>query len=510
VHYTIRQTATGWVLARATGDVLEQVGDEHSTYDTALAALAQVIAAELDTPDPTGADSEVGLLPEPWTSLAGGGICFSQETGDGRDFTGCTWSSRDPALSTLPLMLQTETDFGHFGAQLAGFIGEINVGDTPTASGRFYDNEAGIAFRDMLLDGRTFGVSVDPGPGTEAEFVCTEEDEDGWCIDGVTTFISYEIIGLTGTPFPAFAEAAIGLDSVAADAPVEQAASVVVAAATSVHAPVAPPAAWLALAEPQLGEPFLGTLGDEFLVDQGDGRLGCPVHITDDGQVFGHLATWGDCHVGFDHCVSPPTSASNYAHFHVGELLTAEGTRVSTGPLVVGCEHADASLFVEGARDHYAHTGMTWADARLSDGQFGPWVAGALRPDLNDVQLRVLRASVLSGDWRRVGASMELIGALACSGPGFAIAREALVASGLALKPEQRVTLRSKGGVPQTLLASGIVRRCPDCEKRAALARQGGNEDGETLRLLRVIEKRTRPMIPDAMRATAARIRGTS
>ncbi|HZX41271.1 MAG TPA: hypothetical protein VFE93_05480, partial [Myxococcaceae bacterium] len=56
-----------------------------------------------------------------------------------------------------------------------------------------------------------------------------------------------------------------------------------------------------------------------------------PLTVTDEGRVFGHLAEWGVCHVGFDGvCVDPPKSNTDYAYFLTGEVDT------DAGPIPVG------------------------------------------------------------------------------------------------------------------------------------------------------------------------------
>lgn len=495
--FSIRQVGDEWEVLNAVG---ERVGSLHPTYDQALAVISAELSATqlaVGDADPDGG----GVLPERW--VADGAICFAQETGDGRDFSGVTWTSRDPNVSLLPLMLQTETEVGHFGAVLAGFIEELTdlgAGTNPGGSGRFYDSEAGRTFRDMLLGGRRFGVSVDPG-AVDLTFECVEEDEDGWCVDAVIRFHEYEIIGLTGTPFPAFAEAAIVLEAAAAETEEPAAAAAARVPALTASAPARPPSAWFAEPEP--------VEGDERLIQQPSGHLASPLTITDDGQVYGHLAPWRQCHRGYANvCVDAPASAAAYAHFHVGEVVCDDGTRVATGALAANCDHAAARLLAAEARDHYAHSGVAWADVRVSDGAFGPWVAGALRPGLSDEQLRVLRACSLSGDWRRIGGQLELVAALAVNSPGFPIAREALAASGMAVA-QPRVTAHVAGGVQQSLVASGIVTRCAECAERARLDEAGGDLRAgldSALRALAVLERRTRHLVPDAAEALAERL----
>ena len=43
-----------------------------------------------------------------------------------------------------------------------------------------------------------------------------------------------------------------------------------------------------------------------------------PLTITDEGHVFGHLAEWQTCHIGFDACVTAPPSNAGYSFFHTG------------------------------------------------------------------------------------------------------------------------------------------------------------------------------------------------
>jgi hypothetical protein len=525
VTWRISEEGGAWQVYRDDAPL----GDPQPGYPEAVAAIREALAAE--APEVASPD---GLLAEAWTSPAG--IAFAEATGDGRDFTGVAWSWRDPAASTLPLMFQDQTDMGHFGARLAGHLTSLSqTGGTVHAEGRFYDSDTGRAARDLLLGGRSFGVSVDPG-AVEAEWACLSEDDDGWCTEELITFGAYEVIGLTMTPFPAFANAAISLAAGSAElavAPADHAftddngdgkcdaclaedqdgnctqvcdltenehqatpppaeeASVVVTAASATLL-TAPPAAWFHLPEPtELGE----------LIDQGDGTWAMPLTITDDGQVYGHVARWGQCHTGYaGRCVSPPSSASGYRDFHVGSVRTAEGDTIPVGCLTIGADHAPSYLRAAGAQDHYAHAALAWADVRASDGMFGPWVAGALRPDVTPELLRVLRASTLSGDWR----SGEMVAALAVNTPGFPILREAITASGLPDVADVRPAARLSGGEAVTLTAAGMVRRCPDCARRAASgapSRPGSLDADRVARIMReALSVALAPLVADLAR----------
>jgi hypothetical protein len=496
VSWAVEQVPDGWQVHRDGAPL----GGPHPSYAEAVGAIRDdLAAAEAPTAD--------GLLAEQWHSPAG--IAFAEPTGDGRDFTDVAWSWRDPDTSLLPLMFQDQTDMGHFGARLAGTITQLTEqGGTVHATGRFYDSDQGRAARDLLLGGRRFGVSVDPG-AVDATWECVAEDADGWCTEELVRFGAYEVIGLTMTPFPAFANAAIELagaegqlavaaadhaftdangdgncdaclaedadgnctevcdlpeaEHTAAPEPEAEASAVVADASGRLHARLriaaTPPRWWFELPEPHPGDPHL--------VEQPDGALACPLTIADDGQVFGHVARWGQCHVGYPGaCVTAPASVGGYRDYHLGQVRTDDGA-LAVGCLTIGCDHAPDYLQASGARDHYAHTGMAWADVRLSDGDLGVWACGALRPDVRPELVRVLRASTLSGDWR----GGELVAVLAVNTPGFPIVREALAASGVRHLADVRPAARLHHGATVTLTAAGQVRRCPDCAARAAAAR---------------------------------------
>jgi hypothetical protein len=166
-----------------------------------------------------------------------------------------------------------------------------------------------------------------------------------------------------------------------------------------------------------------------------------PLTVTPEGRVYGHLADWRTCHTGFPgSCVTAPRSSAQYAYFHTGEVVTAEGEQVAVGRVTLGGGHADTRLGFQAAIAHYDDAGTCVAQVRAGDDKHGIWIAGSLVPGVDEVQVAALRRHPPSGDWRRIGGSLELIGALAVNTPGFPIPR-ARVAS----------------GVPQALVAAGAL-----------------------------------------------------
>lgn len=158
-----------------------------------------------------------------------------------------------------------------------------------------------------------------------------------------------------------------------------------------------------------------------------------PLTIDDAGRVFGHVALWDSCHVGFgDMCMKPPRSPSDYAYFHVGELETAEGDKLTIGKLMYGGPHASVTKSRGEAMRHYdVHTHVA-GFGRCTDGEYGIWFAGALRHDLTEEDIRQVRANPPSGDWRPVNGVHELVSVLTVPVPGFPTprAQTAVLASG--------------------------------------------------------------------------------
>ena len=159
-----------------------------------------------------------------------------------------------------------------------------------------------------------------------------------------------------------------------------------------------------------------------------------PMSYDEDGSVYGHVAVWGSCHRGFiggafEQCVTPPRSNNNYAQFHQGHVITAEGERVEIGKITFDTDHAPLTADVVAASRHYDNTGSVGALVRAVNGQHGIWVSGVLRPDLASSGVIALRANAPSGDWRLMDGNLEMVAALAVPVNGFEAPMLALSAS---------------------------------------------------------------------------------
>lgn len=151
-----------------------------------------------------------------------------------------------------------------------------------------------------------------------------------------------------------------------------------------------------------------------------------PIYVDEGDRVYGYVAGWNTEHASRPG-VYPPRSHTNYAHFASKWVLTTEG-RVPVGNLVIGGEHAGLRANPREAIDFYAATSEAWADVAIGEDDLGIWVAGVVRPGTSNEKVHAARASALSGDWRRIGAHLELIIALSVNAPGFPIPRPAAFA----------------------------------------------------------------------------------
>lgn len=222
-------------------------------------------------------------------------------------------------------------------------------------------------------------------------------------------------------------------------------------------APLYPPSSWYQ--DPSLSRPT-------------------PLTITEDGRIFGHIASWETNHIGLPQGTRPPHSRSGYAFFKTGVVRTAEGEDQPVGQLTLAGGHAPLSASASEAVEHYDNTNSAVADVTAGEDQHGIWISGGLRPGVTEEQIRALRASAPSGDWRPINGALELVAVCQVNTPGFPVAR-AMVASGeitalVAAGASRMYELQQEASVMDSL--DGLLKRVSNLESvvaAGALARQG-------------------------------------
>jgi hypothetical protein len=344
------------------------------------------------------------------------------ESGDGRKFKKGAIEIRE---LPLPLMWQIKSAEGHNGSVVVGRIDQMERVENGigNATGVFDMGEYGQEAERLVRNGFIRGVSADLD-----QFEANEErpdlaEEDSGKIGADKLVITHaRVMAVTLVPKPAFQECQIYLvddekkqedivipDGVYVDEMDAVEASALVACGVVAGAiPVTPPRTWFD--SPKL-------------------QKATPLTVDDEGRVFGHIAAWHVDHIGLSFGTKPPRSRSKYAYFHTGVVRAEDGTDVPVGQLTLAGGHASLEASAAEAVRHYDDTASAIADVHAGEDAYGIWVAGALRPGTTPEQVRALRASAPSGDWRPIKGQLELVAVCQVNVPGFPIAR-ARVASG--------------------------------------------------------------------------------
>lgn len=375
-------------------------------------ARARVMTAGGDMEDQNGSEFFIPLV-----------IPEEVESGDGRIINKGALSVRE---LPLPLLWQIQTGEGHNGSVVVGKIVEMDrtEGGIGNARGYFDKGSYGQEAERLVRGGFIRGVSadLDQFEGDE-EMPEVKESSDTKVESGKIKIKKARVMAVTLVPKPAFQECSIQLadelggeeedvnipDGVYVEGVNPLDASALVACGMIAGAiPVVPPREWF-------NDPKLTTA--------------TPLTVDDDGRVYGHIAAWHVDHIGMSMGTKPPRSRSKYAYFHTGVVRTDDGTDVPVGQLTLAGGHASLEASASEAVRHYDDTASAIADVHAGEDAYGIWVAGSVRPGSTPEQIRALRASAPSGDWRPIKNSLELVAVCQVNVPGFPIAR-ARVASG--------------------------------------------------------------------------------
>ncbi|MBP5870844.1 hypothetical protein [Streptomyces scabiei] len=465
--------------------VVQEVTSElmgcHATEMEAREQLAALAAEESDDEPADDGDESMDYAGDtaPWEGvLAVEGIV----TGDGREFApnSLTWADLP-----VPLRWNIEDSHGGEARTKAVNVGRIDkvwrdgekimgagVLDLSDDNGqRAYDKIKGQFLRGVSIDADSIGDA-------DVEFVWPEDANAGAEEGGEDDLFEMlfaqpekviyhggRIRAATLVDIPAFAEAYIALldeagtvvaggQPVGAEA-IEAAAAREPARPRAVTASVTelwrPPAAWFS--DPKLSLPT-------------------PITITDEGRIYGHAAQWGTCHIGQEGtCIQPPRE-DEHPYYRTGEVVCEGGERMAVGQITVGTGHAPLNMGASPAAEHYDNTGTAVADVAVGNDGHGIWIAGSVRPGVDPLKVYELQAAgQVSGDWRRIGGQLRLVGLLAVNVPGF---------------PVPKMRARVASGQPQALVAAG--------RPQVAWGRSQEEEELHAFRLvMRMLSRRVHP-----------------
>lgn len=305
----------------------------------------------------------------------------------------------------LTIRYQTKASYGHEGAEVSGALFEVTVdpeGKVMSGRGFLLDDDHGRYHARLIATQAMRTNSVDLADVT-ARF---EEDLDTG--DYRIRFTKYNLAATTGVATPAFAKAHAELeddmdddemtaamiaddDEIMAsllEDPMEELVASFDAFEVNVLLPTPEPEIVASAAAVQPYDAFY----------RPESETPHKIIVDADGNVYGHLGLWESCHDGIlGRCTRIPRPTDSYASFNKPGVLTDRGI-VETGPIFAYGGHRKAN----GADDleqAYGSIENAWCDVRITEGRFGPWVAGRVRPGVDDDTVYAVRASRISGHW---------------------------------------------------------------------------------------------------------------
>lgn len=514
--WKIRQEGGYWLVVD--GDVTDSRWLSSGAAEQRLAQLAPAREAMVAA----AGDSEGRA----WYAV----LCVDEYlTADGRYAEHFEWETLPLTLWTLD---QNSGHYDGEASGSIRTIERLSDGRRIYATGVLATTEEGLQTEQQIESQALRFVSVDPAD-VEAEEEITKIGTDGWPVESRIRFTKYVIGGATVVGNPAIRLAVIWLDGMEApaeftevlpdpvprvqvpeivDVPEDDDIIVIMAsaqeAARSELGEPEPEGAMLQLAEDREMRALLASARAER--DARENAAAClltaecggpalppaewfqdpqlagptPLTVTPEGRVFGHIALWDTPHRGFLHYqwserIFAPRSASAYRQFLTRPLPVAccadagcghERQTVMTGCLTFGTLHADKRLSAASAQAFYENSGMQGADVVAGEDAYGPWVAGSLRPGMDDTRVREVLGARPSGDWRWIGGHLELVAVLGVNNEGFPVLASAHVEDG-----EVRTLIAGWGQAvePDEALVASIAQLPPGPLGRSRAQRRG-------------------------------------
>lgn len=317
---------------------------------------------------------------------------LDKQTGDHRLLTSGGADSRELPLS---IRFARQASYGHEGASVSGTLFEVTIDpEAGKMSGRGFllNDEFGREHARLVYLQAMRGNSVDLAD-VKARLVEDFETGEAWI-----EFTQFRLAATTGVATPAFGEAsAVITDGMSEDELVaalvgDDAMTPLVVDASDFYVHTQGFAEEIEVVASGAIIPAF----DDFYVPEADKPT--KSIVTAEGLVYGHLAQWNTCHDGYqDHCMTVPRPRDGYASFNKPGVLTTRG-QVQTGPIFAlgGHRSAKSAPTIEQA---YGGIENAWADVRVVEGKFGPWLSGRVRPGVSEETIYAVRASRISGHW---------------------------------------------------------------------------------------------------------------
>lgn len=332
-----------------------------------------------------------------------------KRTPDGRLIKGDGFSQT--RAFPLPFAAQFAMTYGHDGAVPVGRLDKM-AKDGNTAHdgwGWFMDSEDGFKAAAMMQHKVMRGVSID---------LSAQKYEISISKDGKLQldFLESSLKGLTQVMHPAFPDAKGIMASILGDLQAS-----VAALPEIIEAP-------FELASITFDEVFASKavvpVGKAAHFARPTFEQLTPLRATREGHVFGHIAAWGECHIGIEgRCITPPRSRSNYSHYANTPIPLDDGSEAWVGQMVVGTKHADPAKNFEETQEWYSNVCRAWNDVTIGEDAFGIWVSGSVREHAAQEDVTAGCRAGGSGHWKPKNGSLELLAVLSVLTEGYPIAR---------------------------------------------------------------------------------------
>lgn len=144
--------------------------------------------------------------------------------------------------------------------------------------------------------------------------------------------------------------------------------------------------------------------------------------VTADGEVWGHTALFGECHIGYPgRCLTPEMITKggfDYAN-GIGHVVTADGAQVGTSPIAIKGGHAHKDWDWKRAQAHYDDPSTVVADVVYGTDEHGITFHGGIRPGATPEMIYALRASGVSGDWREIEGMTRFLASCCVNSGGY-------------------------------------------------------------------------------------------
>src|SRR5690606_16023417 len=214
-----------------------------------------------------------------------------------------------------------------------------------------------------------------------------------------------------------------------------------------------------------------------FREPEGLGTEDGPVHVTDDGRIYGWVAQRGVCHDGYTgQCVTIDQLGDvDTSYFLRSRVRLDDGSQIRVGVFTMNAGHDNDGTDAASTRALFDNTRTVAGIVTVGTNAHGMWFSGAAAPWLSEWDRSVFAACAPSGHWRRDrGGRWSLRAVLSVPVPGYPtrLAASAVARANLALTASATPLRGPVPGVDLDALAAALAPAVVDEMERRQAARE--------------------------------------